>query len=62
MKKSWEKVKTRLIVWNDWRKMNNNTKLFQLMVLFGLAESGTFNFQYALKDISLNFNNFLKGE
>ena len=35
---------TRFKLWKDWRKCSLNSKWFQILVLFGLAHSPTFEF------------------
>ena len=32
--------------WKNWQKQNNNNKLYQILVLFGLRHSTSFEFLY----------------
>ena len=38
------RLKVRFKVWNKWRKYNSNSRLYHVLVLFGIIESPTFKF------------------
>jgi len=47
--------------WNRWRKSNGNSRLYKLMVLFGIVKSPTFCLAWSDKETKSFYKGFMEG-